>query len=58
MPETEIEDAVGPDDEGNDDEATTQADPERWPIPAKDPEEEPVHEGAEYDPPAGDEDGT
>ena len=33
-----------PDDEGNDDEATT--DPERSPMPPEDPETEPVHEGA------------
>lgn len=32
-------------------------DPERWPIPAEDPEEEPVHEGAEGEPPK-EEDGT
>ena len=45
-----------PDDEGNDDEATT--DPERWPMPAEDPETEPVHEGAESGPPEGGDDGT
>jgi hypothetical protein len=29
----------------------TQTEPERWPMPAEDPEQEPVHEGAEGDPP-------
>jgi hypothetical protein len=30
---------------------------ERWPLPAADPDEEPVHEGAEGEPPE-EEDGT